>query len=168
MITFINMLSQMAPYLLLGFLMAGVLHVFVPKNFFERYLSKENFKSVLLAGLIGVPLPLCSCGVIPTAISLRKDGASRGATVAFMISTPQIGVDSIIATYSMMGLPFAIVRPLVALLTSIAGGSVTTLFSKDEIIVRQNTSCELRPNGKSRILEFQEVPKIFFAIGDVA
>ncbi|MBQ2906240.1 MAG: cation transporter [Bacteroidales bacterium] len=61
--------------------------------------------------MIGIPLPLCSCGVIPTAISLRKDGASRGATVAFMISTPQIGVDSIIATYSMMGLPFAIVRP---------------------------------------------------------
>ena len=134
--------------------MAGLLHVFVPTNFFERHLAKENFKSVLLAGLIGIPLPLCSCGVIPTAISLRKDGASRGATVAFMISTPQIGVDSIIATYSMMGLPFAIVRPLVALLTSIAGGSVTTLFSKDEIIVRQNTSCELRPNGKSRILEF--------------
>ena len=111
MITFINMLSQMAPYLLLGFLMAGLLHVFVPANFFERHLSKENFKSVLLAGLIGIPLPLCSCGVIPTAISLRKDGASRGAIVAFMISTPQIGVDSIIATYSMMGLPFAIVRP---------------------------------------------------------
>lgn len=61
--------------------------------------------------MIGIPLPLCSCGVIPTAISLRKDGASRGATVAFMISTPQIGVGSIIATYSMMGLPFAIVRP---------------------------------------------------------
>ena len=138
MITFINMLSQMAPYLLLGFLMAGLLHVFVPSNFFERHLSKENFKSVLLAGLIGIPLPLCSCGVIPTAISLRKDGASRGATVAFMISTPQIGVDSIIATYSMMGLPFAIVRPLVALLTSIAGGAVTTWFSKDEIVVRQN------------------------------
>ena len=154
LLTFINMLCQMAPYLLLGFLMAGLLHVFVPTNFFERHLAKENFKSVLLAGLIGIPLPLCSCGVIPTAISLRKDGASRGATVAFMISTPQIGVDSIIATYSMMGLPFAIVRPLVALLTSIAGGSVTTLFSKDEIIVRQNTSCELRPNGKSRILEF--------------
>lgn len=154
LLTFINMLCQMAPYLLLGFLMAGLLHVFVPTNFFERHLAKENFKSVLLAGLIGIPLPLCSCGVIPTAISLRKDGASRGATVAFMISTPQIGVDSIIATYSMMGLPFAIVRPLVALLTSIAGGSVTTLFSKDEIIVRQNTSCELRPKGKSRILEF--------------
>ena len=152
LLTFINMLCQMAPYLLLGFLMAGVLHVFVPANFFERHLAKENFKSVLLAGLIGIPLPLCSCGVIPTAISLRKDGASRGATVAFMISTPQIGVDSIVATYSMMGLPFAIVRPLVALLTSIAGGAVTTWFSKDEIVVRQN--CELQSQNKNKFVEF--------------
>ncbi len=151
--TFINMLCQMAPYLLLGFLMAGVLHVFVPVNFFERHLSKENFKSVLLAGLIGIPLPLCSCGVIPTAISLRKDGASRGATVAFMISTPQIGIDSIIATYSMMGLPFAIVRPIVALLTSIAGGAVTTCFSKDEIVVRQNNNCATTSGHKNKFIE---------------
>jgi uncharacterized membrane protein YraQ (UPF0718 family)/copper chaperone CopZ len=144
----------MAPYLLLGFMMAGVLHVFVPANFFERHLAKENFKSVLLAALIGVPLPLCSCGVIPTAISLRKDGASRGATVSFMISTPQIGVDSIIATYSMMGLPFAIVRPIAALLTSIAGGAVTTWFSKDEIVVRQNCSCETKEDTRNRFIKF--------------
>ena len=154
MLTFINMLCQMAPYLLLGFMMAGVLHVFVPANFFERHLAKENFKSVLLAALIGVPLPLCSCGVIPTAISLRKDGASRGATVSFMISTPQIGVDSIIATYSMMGLPFAIVRPIAALLTSIAGGAVTTWFSKDEIVVRQNCSCETKEDTRNRFIKF--------------
>lgn len=154
LLTFINMLCQMAPYLLLGFMMAGVLHVFVPANFFERHLAKENFKSVLLAALIGVPLPLCSCGVIPTAISLRKDGASRGATVSFMISTPQIGVDSIIATYSMMGLPFAIVRPIAALLTSIAGGAVTTWFSKDEIVVRQNCSCETKENTRNRFVMF--------------
>ena len=98
-------------------------------------------------------MPLCSCGVIPTAISLRKDGASRGATVAFMISTPQIGVDSIIATYSMMGLPFAIVRPLVALLTSIAGGAVTTWFSKDEIVVRQNCNCEVEQKKGNKFVE---------------
>lgn len=153
MTTFLNMLCQMAPYLLLGFLMAGILHVFVPSGFFEKHLAKENFKSVLLAALIGVPLPLCSCGVIPTAISLRKDGASRGSTVAFMISTPQIGVDSIIATYSMMGLPFAIVRPLVALFTSIVGGAVTTWFSKDEIIVKQNHSYEKAENKRNKFRE---------------
>lgn len=153
LLTFVNMLCQMAPYLLLGFLMAGLMHVFVPSSFFERHLAKENFKSVLLASLIGIPLPLCSCGVIPTAISLRKDGASRGATVAFMISTPQVGIDSIIATYSMMGLPFAIVRPLAALLTSIAGGAVTTAFSKDEIVVRQKCSCESNDKKENRFVE---------------
>lgn len=143
----------MAPYLLLGFFIAGLLHVFVPASFFEKHLAKENFKSVLWATLLGIPLPLCSCGVIPTAISLRRDGASRGATVAFMVATPQTGVDSIIATYSMMGLPFAIVRPLVALVTAVAGGMVTTWFSKDEIVVQRNDSCEMKRRSKSKLVE---------------
>ena len=90
--SFFNMMCMMAPYLLLGFLIAGILHVFVPQGVFEKYLGQENFKSVLWATLLGIPLPLCSCGVIPTAVSLRRDGASRGATVAFMIATPQTGV----------------------------------------------------------------------------
>ena len=136
--SFFTMLCEMAPFLLIGFLIAGILHVFVPQGVFEKYLGQENFKSVLWATLLGIPLPLCSCGVIPTAVSLRKDGASRGATVAFMIATPQTGVDSIIATYSMLGLPFAILRPVVALVTGLAGGSVTAQFSKDEIVVHNN------------------------------
>lgn len=136
--SFFSMLCKMAPFLLMGFLLAGILHVFVPKGIFEKYLGKENFKSVLWATLLGIPLPLCSCGVIPTAVSLRRDGASRGATVAFMIATPQTGIDSIIATYSMLGLPFAILRPVVALLTGIAGGNVTAKFSQDEIVVHSS------------------------------
>lgn len=131
------MLCEMAPYLLLGFLVAGILHEFVPQNVFHRLIGRENFRSVLFATLIGIPLPLCSCGVIPTGVSLRKNGASRGATVAFMVATPQVGVDSIIATYSLMGLPFAICRPLVALLTALAGGAVTARFGKDEIDVHK-------------------------------
>ncbi|MBQ9435053.1 MAG: permease [Bacteroidales bacterium] len=138
--SFFSMLCEMAPYLMIGFLIAGILHVFVPQGVFEKYLGQENFKSVLWATLLGIPLPLCSCGVIPTAVSLRRDGASRGATVAFMIATPQTGVDSIIATYSMLGLPFAILRPVVALITGLAGGCVTAQFSKDEIVVHNNTS----------------------------
>ena len=67
---------EMAPYLLLGFLLAGILHVFVPRRVYSLYLSKNNFRSVLLSALFGVPLPLCSCGVIPTAMSMRKEGAS--------------------------------------------------------------------------------------------
>ena len=102
--------------------------------------EKKTLSLYYSATLLGVPLPLCSCGVIPTAVSLRRDGASRGATVAFMIATPQTGVDSIIATYSMLGLPFAVLRPVVALITGLSGGMVITQFSDNEIIVRNNIS----------------------------
>lgn len=113
---------QMSPFLLLGFLLAGILHEFVPGRLYARYLSADNMRSVLMAALLGIPLPLCSCGVIPTAMSLRREGASKGATASFLIATPQTGVDSIMATYSLMGLPFAVIRPLAALLTALWGG----------------------------------------------
>ena len=121
----------MAPYLLLGFLFAGLLHAFIPARFYGKYLSKGSFSSVLYATLMGIPLPLCSCGVIPTAMSLRKEGASRGAVVSFLIATPQTGIDSILATYGLMGLPFAVVRPLAALVTALFGGTLDTLFDRD-------------------------------------
>ena len=112
----------MSPYLLLGFLLAGLMHEFIPSKVYTKYLGERSLKSVVLAALFGVPLPLCSCGVIPTAMGIRREGASKGATISFLIATPQTGVDSIIATYSLMGLPFAIIRPIVALLTAVFGG----------------------------------------------
>ncbi len=130
---FTFILNEMSPYLLFGFLVAGLLHVYVPKNFYQKYLGGNNAKSVVLSALFGIPLPLCSCGVIPTAVSLQKEGASKGATVSFLISTPQTGVDSIVATYSLMGLPFAVIRPVVAFITAIFGGFATNvLLTKDE------------------------------------
>lgn len=119
----------MSPYLLLGFLFAGLLHVYVPKTTYSKYLSSRGFKSVFLSALFGVPLPLCSCGVIPTAMSLKKEGASDGATVSFLIATPQTGVDSILATYGVFGLPFAIIRPIVALVVGVLGGLFVDGFS---------------------------------------
>ena len=116
--------NEMSPYLLLGFLLAGLMHEFLPSTLYTNHLGKNNFRSVFLAALFGVPLPLCSCGVIPTAMGLRREGASKGATVSFLIATPQTGVDSIIATYSLMGLPFAIIRPIAAFLTAILGGTL--------------------------------------------
>lgn len=130
----ISLICEMSPYLLLGFLLAGVLHAFVPGRLYSKYLSRPNMKSVLLAALVGVPLPLCSCGVIPTAMSLRREGASKGATTSFLIATPQTGVDSIIATYSLMGLPFAIVRPIAALVTAIFGGALVNAVVKEEVV----------------------------------
>lgn len=120
---FIHLVGDMSPYLLLGFLLAGLMHAFIPGGFYAKYLSKNGFRSVLNAALLGIPLPLCSCGVIPTAMSLRKEGASKGAVVSFLIATPQTGVDSILATYGLMGLPFAVIRPIAALVTALFGGA---------------------------------------------
>ncbi|MBE9510356.1 MAG: SO_0444 family Cu/Zn efflux transporter [Bacteroidetes bacterium] len=119
---FFSILNEMSPYLLLGFLFAGILHVFFPQKYISRYLGKKNKKSVINATLFGIPLPLCSCGVIPTGISLFKNGASKGSTISFLISTPQTGIDSVMVTYSLLGLPFAIIRPVVAFITGIFGG----------------------------------------------
>ncbi len=128
---FLHIVNEMSPYLLLGFLIAGVLHVFVPKNFYARYLSSDNKLSVLWAALLGIPLPLCSCGVIPTAIGLKNERASKGAVASFLIATPQTGIDSILATFSLMGLGFAIVRPVAALVTGICGGLLVNRFVSD-------------------------------------
>ena len=119
---FVSMLNGMSPYLLLGFFIAGLLHAFVPSSIYSRYLAGTGLRSVATAAAFGIPLPLCSCGVLPTAVALRRSGASRAASTSFLIATPQTGVDSIAATWSMMGLPFAILRPVAALVTSLIGG----------------------------------------------
>ena len=116
--------AQMSPYLLLGFLIAGILHVYVPGSFYTKYLSSGNRLSVLYAALLGVPLPLCSCGVIPTAIGLKNERASNGAVASFLIATPQTGIDSILATFSVLGLGFALMRPAAALITGVCGGLI--------------------------------------------
>ena len=117
-----TLINEMSPYLLLGFLLAGLMHAFIPGMVYSRYLSGHGFRSVLYGALFGIPLPLCSCGVIPTAMSLRKEGASKGATVSFLIATPETGIDSIIATYSLLGLPFALIRPIAACCNALMGG----------------------------------------------
>ncbi len=95
-------------------------------------MGKSSPAAALNASLLGIPMPLCSCGVIPTGISLFRNGASRGSTNSFLISTPQTGIDSILVTYSMLGLPFAIIRPIVALTTGIAGGMLTNWLIPDQ------------------------------------
>lgn len=129
---FVYLINEMSPYLLLGLLFAGVLHAFVPKAIYSKLLGRNNVASVLWAILFGVPLPLCSCGVIPTAVGMRKEGASKGATTAFLIATPQTGVDSILATFSVFGLGFALLRPVVAMITGFVGGLVTNVAARQE------------------------------------
>ena len=129
---FVTLFSEMAPFLLLGFLLAGILHVWVPNHLYVPKISKPNFKSVLWSALFGVPLPICSCGVIPNSIALRREGASKGASVSFLISTPATGVDSILATYSLLGGPFAVLRPVAAFVTAMLGGMFTNLLTRGE------------------------------------
>lgn len=152
----LNVVCEMAPYLLLGFLIAGILHVFVPQGFYRKYLSKDNKLAVLWAALLGVPLPLCSCGVIPTAIGLRNEKASKGAVASFLIATPQTGIDSILATFSLMGLGFAIIRPAAALITGVCGGwLVNRLVPEDDAAVTAGTSCNVETGNKLwRVLKY--------------
>ena len=125
-------LGEMAPYLLFGFLMAGVLSVCISPEFVERHLGGRGFGPVVKAALFGVPLPLCSCGVIPVAASFRRHGASRAATTSFLLSTPQTGVDSIAITYALLGAAFAIYRPIIALATGLLGGLLVMLFGRSK------------------------------------
>lgn len=155
--TFVAMLNEMSPYLLLGFFIAGVLHAFVPSRVYSRHLSAPTLGSVFKAAAFGVPLPLCSCGVIPTAMSLRNEGASEGSTVAFLIATPQTGVDSIAATYSLLGLPFAILRPVAALVTSVFGGMITNKFGVEKVGATADVE-----NCNGECAAKRELPKGFF------
>lgn len=121
-------LLEMSPYLLFGFFVAGLLSMFVKPETVERHLGGRGVGPVVKAAVFGVPLPLCSCGVIPVAASLRRHGAGTAATTSFLISTPQTGVDSIMVTLSLLGPVFAIFRPIVAFLSGLFGGMLVELF----------------------------------------
>jgi len=125
-------LGQMAPYLLFGFLAAGMLSVLISREWVERHLGGRGLGAVFKASLFGVPLPLCSCSVIPVSVSIHRHGASRAATTAFLLSTPQTGVDSIAVTYALLGPVFAIFRPLAALFTGLIGGSLVRFFGESD------------------------------------
>jgi hypothetical protein len=126
LVSFWDVLGAMSPYLLLGFLVAGGLSVVISSRLIERHLGGAGLGSVLKAAAFGVPLPLCSCGVIPVSASLRRHGASRGATASFLLSTPQTGVDSLMVTYALLGPVFAIYRPIVALISGVLGGGLVS------------------------------------------
>lgn len=129
--TYANFLNNFSPYLLIGFLIAGLLHGFINDKFIQKNLLGNSYFNIFKASLIGIPLPLCSCGVIPVAISLYKKGGSKASTVSFLISTPQTGVDSIMMTYGMF-LPilpaFILIRPFAALVAGMVGGLLVKYF----------------------------------------
>jgi HflK protein len=117
-----NVFKQASVFLLFGFLLAGVLAVVVPEKALSRLFRKGKIKSVFWAAAIGAPLPLCSCGVVPAALGLRRQGATPGATAAFLIATPETGVDSISLSYALTDLVTTVFRPVAAVVTAITAG----------------------------------------------
>lgn len=147
---------EMAPWLLLGTFAASLIHVFLPKGFVSRHLSGRL--GVLKAVLIGIPLPLCSCAVIPAGLGLKKSGASDGAAVGFLISTPQTGIDSILVSGSLLGWPFAFLKVAVALVTGWVGGIVVGSTEKQPSLLNvvQPESQPVAPSQSKRWAAFRE------------
>ncbi|TSA24837.1 hypothetical protein D4R71_06420 [bacterium] len=163
-----TLLGEMAPYLLFGFLIAGVLNTVIPKNKIYKHFSGRSFWSNVKASLFGVPLPLCSCGVIPVAAYLRKEGSGKGSTISFLSSTPTTGVDSILATYSLLGPVYAIIRPVAAFFAGIIGGTMTNLIDKtkdDKIVLQEGFSCNLCSETESHSHKFHEKVKAIVRYG---
>ena len=135
-----DIFAEAAPYLFLGFGIAGLLHALVPDEKIVNFLgaSAGKVRSVINAALAGVPLPLCSCGVVPTAISLQKRGATRGATVSFLISTPETGVDSVAITYALLDPIMTVFRPLATFVTAVSAGILDNLLIKDKSSIPTN------------------------------
>ena len=149
-----------SPYLLFGFLASGIIRVLLTNKQVQNTLGKNNFSSILKASLIGIPLPLCSCAVIPTAVTIRKSGAGTGATSSFLISTPESGVDSISVTYALMDLPMTIIRPIAAFVSAFFAGTLQYLFNNVDYVeeVEQQKTCSKKNKNEAanykRIGEF--------------
>mgnify|MGYP002630436129 FL=1 len=127
----VSLSHAMSPYILFGLVFAGILHELVPDTIVTKHLGHENILSVIKSTLFGIPLPVCSCGVIPLATSIKKSGASKGATLSFLISTPITGVDSILATYGMFGWIFTLYRVITSMIIATIAGILTNFLDKE-------------------------------------
>lgn len=146
-----------APWLMLGLFIAGVLNVYLPANFLNKHLGKEGFWTTVKAALIGAPMPLCSCGVIPAAIGLRRAGASKSATTAFLVSTPETGVDSVSVSYVLLGPFMAIIRPIAAITSAIVAGILVGRETKINSNTVDNVTAE--PNSQASCCASKDKPK---------
>jgi len=148
---------EMAPYLFLGFAIAGLLHVYIPEKQIVKYLgsSAGKIRSALHASLLGIPIPLCSCGVVPTALSLQKRGATKGATLSFLISTPETGVDSVAITYALLDPIMTVFRPLAAFVTALSAGIAENFLNPEKLPAADNKAVTNTVSGKKNILMLQ-------------
>ncbi len=141
---FLMLLFESAPWLLLGFFISGIIKFVLPPEILYRHLGQNNVSSVIKGAIIGAPLPLCSCSVIPVALGIRRSGASKASTSSFLIASPETGVDSIAITYALLGPFMAIIRPIAAVTTAILTGLFVMLFDNetdDHKVKSQIKSC---------------------------
>lgn len=141
---FWNLVIESAPWLLVGYLLAGIIKQVIPAEWMKKQLAQPGFMSIVKGAFIGAPLPLCSCGVIPTALAVRRAGASKGATSSFLVATPETGVDSISFSYAILGPVFAIARPIAALTSAVVAGVLVNGFDKEkhvEVLEQKSSSC---------------------------
>ena len=159
----IELSHAMSPYILFGLVFAGILHELVPETLVTKHLGKENIASVIKSTIFGIPLPVCSCGVIPLATSIKKSGASKGATLSFLISTPITGVDSILATYGMFGWIFTIYRIFTSMIIATVAG-VLSNYLDSEIVAdeeKEVKSCCASKSSCNVDTEEKELKKSF-------
>lgn len=157
---FWNLVMESAPWLLLGYFIAGVIKQVIPSEWVQKQLAKPGLMSITKGAFIGAPLPLCSCGVIPTALAVRKAGASKGATASFLVATPETGVDSIAFSYAMLGPVFAIARPIGALISAVVAGVLVNSFDSEDELVEAKTESKCCCSGKKQAAELVEPPSL--------
>ena len=173
-----NLLCLSAPYMLFGFFVAGLLKAFIPDDFIARHLGKNTRSSLVKAALLGVPIPLCSCGVLPAAAGIRKQGAGKGATTAFLISTPETGVDSIAVTWALLDPFMAVLRPVSAFFSAMLTGQLVRVFDADPVEARsrqiplqtikpQSCGCGTSASPAKPGLRSRFVSGMKFAFGDL-
>ena len=147
---FILLFTESAPFLLLGLLLAGVIRLLIPDKWITKYLGKNS--SVVTAAVIGTPMPLCSCSVIPTAMGIRRAGASKASTASFMVATPETGVDSIGVTYALMGPVMAVARPIAAIVSAIVAGVLVRLWDIETPPIQEKAVKSCCGGKKSEVL----------------
>lgn len=157
-----NYLLMSSPYLLLGLILSAFIHAFIPMEKIQKFLGRRKKTDVLYAAMVGVPLPLCSCSVIPTAITLKQNGASNGATSAFLISTPESGLDSILVTKALMDWPMTILRPIGAFFSGFLAGGLQLAFNNEEttysIVTEKKSCCSHKPDCHDPVVIEKKVP----------
>ena len=166
--------TDAAPYVIFGFLAAGLIKAIVPEDAVARHLGGRSTAAVIKASLFGIPLPLCSCGVIPAAIGLRQQGAGRGPSAAFLVSTPESGVDSIAITWALLDPVMTVIRPIAAFITGTLTGILINLLPEEttELDVEQNDSgcqsscCESESHAKAPLVK-RMAAGVHYAFGEL-